>query len=58
MEMKRRREFQEKFGKKEEVGITIGDWEQKQHGKFKELVKREEIPNDMISSKIEDVSDG
>ncbi|CAM6057993.1 unnamed protein product [Sphagnum tenellum] len=33
------REFKEKFGSGEEVVVAIGDWEQRQHRKFKESTK-------------------
>ena len=38
-EAKMIREFQKKFGNCDEVVVAIGDWEQKQHHKFKEPVK-------------------
>ncbi|CAK9204202.1 unnamed protein product [Sphagnum troendelagicum] len=38
-EAKMIREFKEKFGSGEEVVVAIGDWEQRQHRKFKESTK-------------------
>jgi hypothetical protein len=38
-EAKMIREFKEKFGSGEEVVVAIGDWEQRQHRKFKEPTK-------------------